>query len=242
VPLDDKQRVRKFWEIQRAAMTAMKVEHDNDKAIGLFRAAIALNPAHEDSRYYLGLCLASQGDSESALAALAELQHRNPMSHRAWQQWGVVRALCATSSNDLTLAEQALKRAHSINPEETGALLVLGEVALLQGNLDSADERLAAATKTNPKAVGGFFLRGYCAWKRGSPAAACQYLEQTRNALGPDWHPKGASAEGDVKRKQHVESSPLSRFWASWDGKTVPDSAFAAVDRHLTHLPWATSR
>lgn len=239
---DEKQRVRKFWEVQRAAMNAMKVEHNNANAIALFQEAIALNPAHEDSRYYLGLCLASQGDSEGALAALAELQRCNPMSHRAWQQWGVVRTLFAESTNDLALAEHALERAHSINPEETGALLVLGEVTLLQGHLDAAEEKFAAATKTNPKAAGGFFLRGYCAWKRGSSALARQCLEQTRSALGPDWQPKGATAEGDVKRKQHVESSPLSAFWLAWNGAMDPDSVYAALDRHLASLPWPTTR
>lgn len=71
---EEKQCVRQFWNTQRAAMDAMKVERDHLKAIRLFREAIALNPQHEDSRYYLGLCLASQGDTEGALAALEGLQ------------------------------------------------------------------------------------------------------------------------------------------------------------------------
>lgn len=88
----DRQRTLEFWNRQRAAMAAMKVEKDNRKAIGLFREALALNPAHEDSRYYLGHCLAGEGDPEAALAELAELQRINPASHRAWQQWGILRA------------------------------------------------------------------------------------------------------------------------------------------------------
>ncbi|MBK9137942.1 MAG: VCBS repeat-containing protein [Verrucomicrobia bacterium] len=233
-PAEDKQRLLQFWNTQRAAMNAMKVERDNARAVRLFREAIALNPRHEDSRYYLGLCLASLGDVDGALAALEGLQQLNPQSHRAWQQWGVIRAQFARNDGDLAAAEQALERAHSINPEETGALLVLGEVALLRGNLKLAEERLAAATHTNPKAVGGFFLRGYLAWKRGDAAAARHWLEQARAALGPDWQPKGATSEGDVKQKQHVESSPLNSFWNAWDGQTEPDRAFAALDRRLT--------
>jgi predicted Zn-dependent protease len=131
-------------------------------------------------------------------------------------------------------AEQALQRAHAINPEETGALLVLGEVALLRGDAKLAEERLAAATHTNPKAVGGFFLRGYLAWQRGDAAAAQQFLEQTRKALGPDWQPHGATSEGDVKRKQHVESSPLAEFWQNWNGQPDPALAFAALAQRLT--------
>jgi tetratricopeptide (TPR) repeat protein len=231
---DEKQRLVQFWDTQRAAMNAMKVEQDNPKAIRLFREAIALNPKHEDSRYYLGLCLASQGETAGALAALADLQHLNPQSHRAWQQWGVVRALSATTDADLAAAEQALQRAQSINPEETGALLVLGEVALLRGNLPLADERLAAATHTNPKAVGGFFLRGYLAWKRGDDPAARQFLGQTQAALGPDWQPQGATSEGDVKRKQHVEKTPLTPFWEEWNGQSEPAAAFRALELRLT--------
>jgi hypothetical protein len=136
-PADEKQRLLQFWNTQRAAMNAMKIMQDNPEAIRLFREAIALNPKHEDSRYYLGLCLASQGDAEGALAALEGLQQLNPQSHRGWQQWGVVRALFATSDAELAAAEQALQRAHGINPEETGALLVLGEVALLRGTSGS---------------------------------------------------------------------------------------------------------
>lgn len=233
-PADEKQRLLQFWNTQRAAMNAMKVEKDNPKAIRLFREAIELNPKHEDSRYYLGLCLASQGDTDDALATLAGLQQLNPQSHRAWQQWGVVRATFAKSATDLAAAEAALQRAHALNPEETGALLVLGEVALLRGDTKLADDRLAAATRTNPKAIGGFFLRGYVAWKRGDDASAKQFLEQTRTARGPDWQPKGATSEGDVKQKQHLESSPLASFWSEWNGQPDLAPAFAALNRRLT--------
>lgn len=233
-PADDKQRQLAFWKAQRAAMDAMKVRGDNAEAIRLFREAIALNPQHEDARYYLGLCLASQGDTTAALAALTELQQLNPQSHRAWQQWGVVRALHARDYADLAAAEQALQRAQSLNPEETGALLVLGEVALLRGDLKLADERLAAATHTNPRAVGGFFLRGYLAWQRGDDATARQWLEQTRQALGPDWQPQGATSEGDVKRKQHIEKTPLTVFWENWDGSVEPTRVFQTLAARLS--------
>ena len=39
------------------AVRAMKREGDIPRAISLFREALALNPAHEDSRYYLANCL-----------------------------------------------------------------------------------------------------------------------------------------------------------------------------------------
>ncbi len=229
----DKQRTLDFWNKQRAAMNAMKVEKDNAKAITLFREALALNPAHEDSLYYLATCLASQGDTDGALSQLAELKRVNAQSQRAFAQWGTLRAMTAKSAADLQAAEESLGRAHAINPEETGALLVLGEVALLRGDVKLADERLAAACRTNPKAVGGFFLRGYLAWKRGDGTSAKNLLEEARVALGKEWQPKGASSEGDVKKKQHVEITPLSHFWEDWDGSAEPAASFAGLHQHL---------
>jgi len=230
---DDKQRQLAFWKAQRAGMDAMKVQGDNATAIRHFREAIALNPQHEDSRYYLGLCLASQSDMTGALAALAELQQLNPQSHRAWQQWGVIQAIAAKSDADLAAAEQALLKAQALNPEETGALLVLGEVALLRGDLRLAEERLQDVTRTNHRSVGGHFLLGYLAWKRGDQAAARVLLEEARKALGPDWQPKGATSEGDVQHKQHIEKTPLTPHWEVWDGQKDPATAFVALAGRL---------
>lgn len=214
-------------------MNAMKVEKENAKAITLFHEALALNPAHEDSLYYLATCLASQGDTDNALAQLTELKRLNAQSQRAFAQWGTLRAMSAKSPDDLQAAEESLARAHAINPEETGALLMLGEVALLRGDTKLADERLAAACRTNPKAVGGFFLRGYLAWKRGDDVSAKKLLEDTRTALGKEWQPKGATSEGDVKQKQHVEKTPLTHFWESWDGSADSGRSFDALDKSL---------
>jgi tetratricopeptide (TPR) repeat protein len=229
----DRERLLNFWAIQRAAMDAVKLESNNVKAIPLFRQAIELNPAHEDARYYLALSLAAEDVVAEALTTLADLQRLNPQSHRAWQQWGALQARTARTDAELAAAERALSRAHELNPEETGALLILGEVALMRGDLNRADECLNAACRTNPKAAGGFFLRGYTAWKRGDSAQAAEFLGATRKALGPDWQPKGATSEGDVRRKQHTETSPLSRFWETWDGGLDPDKAYGALGGFL---------
>ena len=117
--------------------------------------------------------------------------------------------------------------AHELNPEETGALLVLGEIALLRGEPDKAEQRLAAACRTNPRAAGGIFLRAYLVWKRGEEAGARALLAQARQALGKDWQPQGSTSEGDVKQKQHVEGTHFSRFWERWNGTDDPVGAFA---------------
>jgi hypothetical protein len=113
-------------------------------------------------------------------------------------------------------------------------LLVLGEVDFLRHNTAAAETHLSQACRTNPKAVGGFFLRSYVAWKRDDTSTAKDLLRQMREALGKDWQPKGSTSEGDVRQKWHLEKTPLSRFWENWDGNTDLPQVFAALDRDLT--------
>ncbi len=229
----DRDRLVAFWTKQRQAMDVFKKEGDCESAVPLFREALALDPTHGDSRYYLGNCLATVGEFDEALAQLDELRERDPMSHRAHKQYGVLRAMVAEGETDLHDAKAALERAHEINAEATGALLVLGELELLLGNRASAAQRLEHACRTNPKAVGGFFLRGYIEWVKGDSAAATSLLEQARVALGPEWKPEGTVAEGDVREQMHEEASPLSRYWEAWDGAADPTTAYAALFERL---------
>ena len=230
---DGKARIIAFWDKERGAMHALKGENDIPKAIGLFREALALDPQHEDSRYYLGNCLAIQGDLDGALAQFEELTKLNPQSHRGYKRWGTLKAMFAASPADFDAAEAALEKALAINPEETGSLMVLGEIALLRGQADRAEQRLAWACRTNPKAVGAFFLRGYLAWKQEDASRAGDMLAAARRALGKDWKPTGGTAEGDVLKKLHTDATPLSGFWEGWDGSPDPAMAFTSLDTRL---------
>ena len=229
----DRERVIAFWDSFRAGMQAVKVEGDCGKAIGLFKHALDYDPLHEDARYYLGNCLASEGDVDGALVQYEQLTKNNPQSHRGYARWGTLRAMTARSAGDLADAERALEKAYRLNPEETGALLSLAEVSLLRGQSATARERLTAISQTNPRATGAFFLLGYLQWKGGNASAAADFLDRARKALGPDWKPRGASAEGDVVRKAHTESTPLSKFWEDWDGSSSPRRVFAPLDARL---------
>jgi tetratricopeptide (TPR) repeat protein len=229
----ERARLVEFWERQRAAMHAMKVDGDCAAAIPHFRAALAIKPEHEDSLYYLANCLATQGDLSGAGRTLEQLTRINPSSHRAHARLGVLRALTAATPEDLAEATALLERAVAINPEETGALLALGEVFLLRGDPSAAEQRLSLANRTNPKAAGGYFLRAYIAWKQGDAARSRELLSRARGALGPEWKPKGMTSEGDVRAVLHEEKTPLSRFWESWDGTSDPALAFSGLDRYL---------
>lgn len=238
--MTDRERILAFWEQQRAGMDAFKIEQDIDKAAVHFAAALELNPEHEDSRYYLANCLAVQGQIDQAMTHLEKLMEINSLSHRAYKQWGIMRAMTAASPEDLEAANRALERSLEINKEETGTNLVLGQIALMRGDHELARQNFTWNTGTNPRSTGGFFLQGYLAWKQGDEAASVGFLEQALGTRGEDWKPEGAVAEGDVAQRMHKEVSPLSLYWEQWDGAPDPETAFAPLDRYLAQdHPWS---
>jgi tetratricopeptide (TPR) repeat protein len=200
------------------------------------REALALNPQHEDSHYYLANCLAISGDVSSAIAELDILARINPQNHRAFQRQGELLAATASSRAQLETARSALKAALRLNSEETGTLLLIGQVALAEGNLQEAEQHFAHACQTNPRAVIAWFLRAYIAWKRRDSRQASAMLATARDARGRDWKPAGSALEGDVQRRMYSESGFLSVFEELWDGSPAPKSAFGQLDSYLNRL------
>jgi tetratricopeptide (TPR) repeat protein len=237
--MTERERIVAFWEKQRAGMDAFKIEQDIPKAAGFFAEALELNPEHEDSRYYLANCLAVQGEIDEAMEHLERLMEINPLSHRAYKQWGIMRAMTAESPEELEAANLALERSLEINKEETGTILILGQIALMRGDAALAKQSFEANTGTNPRSTGGFYLQAYLAWKQGDSASAAALLEKAADTRGEDWKPEGAAAEGDVAQRMHKEVSPLSIFWEQWDGTLDPETAFSALERYLAQdHPW----
>ncbi len=230
---DAKQRLVEFWTTQRAAVRAMKVDRNLVEAIRLFRRALELKPGHEDSLYFLANCLAARGDFAGAVANLEELVRVNSQSHRALRQLATLIALNAESPRELEPAVKWLERALEVNLEETGALLLLGEIELLRDDPAAAERQLSLACRTNPRAAGGFFMLAYIAWREGDAARTDELLEKTREALGEEWKPAGMTAEGDVEEEMHKDRTPLSRFWENWNGSSDPEAAFADLHAHL---------
>lgn len=229
----DKAALVQFWDKQHAAMDAMKRERNLAKAAALFRQALAINPDHEDSHYYLANCLASSGDIPGALAELDQLIRINPQNHRAFQRKGELLASSASSRSQLELARQALNGAFGLNSEETGALVLLGQVALAQGDFALAEQHFAHACQANPRAANVWFLRGYIAWKRQEFDQASTMLASARTARGRDWKPAGAVLEGDVHQRMYSESGFLNVFEHQWDGTPELARAYSQLDKFL---------
>ncbi|MBI5086761.1 MAG: VCBS repeat-containing protein [Acidobacteria bacterium] len=232
----DKSELPRFWERQRAAMDAMKRDKDPAKAARLFREALALDPSHEDSRYYLANSLAALNDVPAAIVELELLAQINPQSRRAFQRKGELQAASAASRAQLGAAQTTLNSALRLNSEETGTLVLLGEVALAMGDLAGAERHLSHACQANVRAADAWFLRAYIAWKRGAAQQASSLLVSTKTARGPDWKPSGSAMEGDVQRRMFEESGFLSVFARAWDGNSAPPSAFGPLEQYLHRL------
>ncbi|MBI4906564.1 MAG: VCBS repeat-containing protein [Acidobacteria bacterium] len=226
----------RFWETQRAAMDAMKRDHDFPKAARLFREALSLNAGHEDSHYYLANCLAAMGDTGGAVAELDALVGVNAQSHRAFQRKGELLAASASSRAQLEAARRSLEVALRLNSEETGTLLLLGEVALGAGDLNAAERYFTHVCQANSRAANAWFFRGYIAWKRNDPRQATAMLSAARAAVGPDWKPAGSALEGDVRRRMYSESGFLSVFAQQWDGGMTPERAYQRLEQYLRQL------
>jgi tetratricopeptide (TPR) repeat protein len=229
----DKAELVRFWEKQHAAMDAMKRERNFTKATLLFREALAMNPNHEDSHYYLANCLAASCDIPGALAELDALIRINPQNHRAFQRKGELLASSASSRSQLELARQALNGALGLNSEETGALVLLGQVALALGDFATAEQHFIHVCQANPKAANVWFLRGYIAWKRQDLRQSSEMLNAARNARGRDWKPAGAALEGDVQHRMYNESGFLNVFEKQWDGSPEPAHSYDQLDLYL---------
>ncbi len=231
-----KAATEQFWSKQHAAMDAMKRDRDFGKAVSLFREALAINPNHEDSHYYLANCLVELGDIPSAVGELDVLIRLNPQNHRAYQRKGELLAASASSKSDLAAARRTLDAALQLNSEETGTLVLLGEVRLAEGNLPEADRDFAHVLQANARAANALFFQGYIAWKRGDARQSAAMLIQAKNALGPDWKPAGSVLEGDVRRRMYSESGFLGVFAQQWNGDVNPSLAYAGLDAYLRRL------
>ena len=232
----DRTTLPRFWTKQHAAMDAMKREKDCGKAVPLFREALAINPQHEDSHYYLANCLATLGDVTEAVSELDVLIRINPQNHRAFQRKGELLAASASSRMQLEEARVALNSALALNSEETGTLVLLGEVLLAEGKTTEAEQNFAHACLANPHSATAWFLRGYIAWNRHDEKQAHTMLAAVSTARGPDWKPAGSVLEGDVRQHMYRDAGFLNIFEQRWKGTGNLAQAYGQLNDYLMKL------
>jgi tetratricopeptide (TPR) repeat protein len=193
----DRERVLAFWDTFQAA-TAHRTAGDCRGAAPLYEKALAGDPRHEDSLYYLAQCQRELGRPAEARRTFERLVGLNPASSRGHLALGALLASPdVREPPDLAAAEAAFRRAHAINGDETGPMVRLAEVLIVVGRVDEAAHWAEAAVRTNPKAVDAALLAVYLARERGDQAAIRTFSALARQAVRVEAPVKGVLNEGD---------------------------------------------
>jgi len=209
-PDPGRERVLRFWDRMNAA-TSARIANDCAKARDLYREALDLDPKHEDCLYYLGQCQRQLEQPIEARRTFERLVEINAASARGHLALGALLASPNPGEPmDLPQAEKHLRRAHEINGEETGPMVRLGEVLIVDGGLGEARRWLESALATNSKSVEAAFLLGYLAWESGDEKAALRLARKARQAATAPAPVQGVLNEGDRKDAKLVAAPPLT--------------------------------
>ena len=232
VSVGERDRIRQFWGVYRAA-TEHRIAGRPRDAAHEYRRALALDPEHLDALYYLGNMEFDLGSFAAAETAWKQLIALDPTSARAHAQLGTLY-FCVGEGQMLqpehALAE--LERAATINREETGPLLSLGEIALVQGDLERAHELLDAVIGSNYTSVEAHFYLGYLAWKSGVVAEAADLLAAAVRYAQPSAPVGEVAGEGDTR----AGSAPMVRAPSRCGGMRAHTDELARVEGDMMQL------
>jgi tetratricopeptide (TPR) repeat protein len=209
----------RFWSAYTAARAA-RAAGRLDEAIALYLKALKARPDHEDSLYYLGHCYLEQHDYAAALRAYHRLVEVSPEgSSRAYMQIALLHASLEPGAPfDLATARGYFQRALDMDPD-SGALLGLGEVALLDRRWAEARDLLLRADADDPMSVAVPYLLGYLAFRSGDRTGAFRRF-QVAVGRGEMKKPQVKwTEEGDVKADPALRWRALARrsvFGAHW--------------------------
>lgn len=250
-----KAEIRSFWAVYHGA-TDLRLAGDWEGELLALREALVIDPRHEGALYYQGNALFELGRYDEAVASWRHLVEVNPLSARAHFQLGAVYSCGAEGAPfDLEVAEKEFSRALAINKEETGPIVCLGEVSLLNGQDHQALTYFTTAIRSNFESVRAYYLTGYLRWRAGETVAALEALQEAVKYS----RPRGTDEplrEGDIAPgSKHVISEGASRksFFAqnwmalrTWDASEVSmpqmEDEYDQLDRRLRSMLATTGR
>ncbi|MFQ5789850.1 MAG: FG-GAP-like repeat-containing protein [Acidobacteriota bacterium] len=195
------EQIRTFWaQYQRA--TRARLEGDFRSAALAYREALALDPQHQDSLFYLAVCLQESGRYNEAAELLRNLTQIYPEHNRAFSQLGAVLSTVAPGSEpDFEGAAAAFARSQEINREHSGPFVGQGSVALNRGDLERAAEYFAVAADMG--APEGTFLAGLTRYLQGRYRKGAEMFIRVleANARERKISGRGVTSEGDVQKE-----------------------------------------
>jgi tetratricopeptide (TPR) repeat protein len=212
---------RAFYDLRKRAQD-LRLAGDWAAAVRGYADALRLWQGHGDCLYYLGNCLLELNEDAAALSVFERMVSFEPQSSQGWMQLGFLRLPGGEAQVDsLDAAQIAFERCHALNSEESRPTEMLGVVAMLKGDLDSAQENLDAAARLNPRSVAARWFGGRVAWLQGDGSRAEKLLQEARTLSGVVGAGASVSNEGDTASGQAMTSGggarliPLLERWRS---------------------------
>jgi len=213
----ERERVKNFWDLYRRA-TAKRIAGDLVEATALLDSALVLDAEHLDALYYAGNVAYELGQFTVAEHRWRQELAANEHSARAHAQIGMLYSSGHLGAPfDLDVSRQQLQAAHKLNRAETGPLVQLGTVALLEGDRQGAGRWLQAAANTNARSVAAVYLLGYLAWSRGESTQMQTLFDQALLLASGTTAEVSASAEGQTASGRPLlergRTPELAGFW-----------------------------
>ena len=118
-----------------------------NKAIGLFRDALTIDPEYPQAHCALGTALYKYGDADGATSAFRAATAADPHDSLAHYQQGVL----LYERGDIAGAEASYRAAVAANPQDANAHVNLGNILGERGDLAQADAEYCAAVAADPQ-------------------------------------------------------------------------------------------
>lgn len=175
----ERARVVQFWNLYREA-TQRRLNGELETAVELYRQALVLDSLHENALYYLGNTYLELRRLEDAYQVWQRLARAHPRSSRAFMQLGRLQ-MCYPESPlfDLRAARASFEQALALN-KDSGPVLHLGEVALLEGRFEEAVQLFDKTLAMNFRSVPAYVLKAYLAWRAKDRQTARMLLEKAQ--------------------------------------------------------------
>lgn len=181
---------------------------DLERAIKLYREAIAIDETHAGAHYALGVALTRNGDAAGArkeFQRAASLSPGNPLP-----ALGLAEIFAA--SGDLKQAEQYAREAVKAQPSLLQGQLVLGQILEADGRYDEAMQQYREMATAQPKLAAPHFHVGALLHRRGDLAgAAAEYGKALK--IDPEFAPalNNLSAIELTNNKAPAKAESLAR-------------------------------
>jgi Tfp pilus assembly protein PilF len=167
----------KTEEAGRLAARAVKRANEGnyEKAIGIYKRVLELQPSFHSARRDLAMAYVELGDVENATNHLIEVLRLNPKD--AWS-WVVLANLYIREKADPDTGEKFLRKALEIQPKDAWALNSLAAVYQKKGQTDEALKCFQRAIEAQPDFANPYYGRAVALAEANRPEEALDSLKE----------------------------------------------------------------